>query len=305
MLSQFSGLKVIIYGIHCQSWCDATDPTAPVWERLPQVKQVAVAPEGALRPPRFNWRPTVVIPLMERHIERFPGGYPSLLPDGNSLETLRDKQRFAAYAKSHNLSGSIPETYADISQAKFPCVIKRVDLNNGNGVALLNSIADYKQRLQEEDWKGHSYILQEFVPGDTEHMTQCILNNGELLWSRSYYYSIPSGTIRNGDWVAEPCQIKSTVLRQLTDFLKPLKFTGPCNIDYRVTGDDRVVIFEINPRFAGTLMNPRRIADLQSSLYCVIKTALLNSGSRRHRSYAEKHFSTTDESNWLAATTQA
>ena len=41
---------------------------------------------------------------------------------------------------------------------------------------------------------------------------------------------------------------------QIEAVLRPLAFSGPCNVDYKRTADGRLQIFEINPRLGGALL---------------------------------------------------
>ena len=44
------------------------------------------------------------------------------------------------------------------------------------------------------------------------------------------------------------------VLEQFDTVLAPLGYRDPCVIDYKIAGEGRVQIFEINPRLGGTLL---------------------------------------------------
>ena len=62
----------------------------------------------------------------------------------------------------------------------------------------------------------------------------------------------------------------------LSDFqriLAPLKFSGPCNIDYKLSAAGDVRILEINPRFGGSLFLPDVVARLKGSLSCIVDNA--------------------------------
>jgi len=72
------------------------------------------------------------------------------------------------------------------------------------------------------------------------------------------------------------CQAIATpdpVLRQIEAVLRPLAFSGPCNVDYKRTADGRLQIFEINPRLGGTLMLPSQSKQLRAALACIVEHA--------------------------------
>ena len=63
------------------------------------------------------------------------------------------------------------------------------------------------------------------------------------------------------------------VLNQIEEVLRPLAFSGPCNIDYKLTADGRVQIFEVNPRLGGTLMLSSQAEHLRAALACIVAHA--------------------------------
>jgi carbamoylphosphate synthase large subunit len=56
--------------------------------------------------------------------------------------------------------------------------------------------------------------------------------------------------------------------------LAPLRYSGPCNIDYMLRPSGQPAVFEINPRFGGTLFLPENRQHLRQALRCLIETAL-------------------------------
>ncbi len=59
-------------------------------------------------------------------------------------------------------------------------------------------------------------------------------------------------------------------------FLRPLRFNGPANIDFRRRADGSIVILEINPRFGGSLMRPEYVADLRAAVGAILAHATLH-----------------------------
>jgi carbamoylphosphate synthase large subunit len=55
--------------------------------------------------------------------------------------------------------------------------------------------------------------------------------------------------------------------------LLPLGYDGPATVDYRRRPDGRLAVFEINPRFGGSLMRPAHEDDLVMSLRTVLDNA--------------------------------
>lgn len=273
-------VRVIIYGEHSSDWMTALAPGAPVWRRMPDVGEVLLIPDipGAIIPktPRADAR-TVIIPLMESHARHRPRQYASLVPDGRSIDVLANKAAFAAYARAHGFGYLCPQTYASSADAVFPCVLKRLDLNAGEGVAIVGSPLELKARLEEYPWDGWPVILQSLAAGATEYVTHCVCRNGRILWHCSFAYeAYPLGSIRNSANVAtvRPVTASAFSLSQIETFLAPLSYSGPCNADYKLSADGKITVFEINPRLGGSLMMPANVGYLHGALRHIVDTAL-------------------------------
>jgi carbamoylphosphate synthase large subunit len=68
--------------------------------------------------------------------------------------------------------------------------------------------------------------------------------------------------------------ISDEIRAQFERLLSPLDYSGPCNFDYKRSDSGEMAVFEINPRFGGTLMKPENIAHLQQALSCIIQNAV-------------------------------
>lgn len=264
--------RVIVFGQHSRDWNTALAPEAQVWKLIPGVKGVVVAcNEKPL--PGLSWIGrlfTVVIPLLEDHISACPAGHRALIPDKKSLHILRNKANFADYTKAAGLTGLCPQMYPDGKRAVYPCVLKRTDMNAGNGVAIVFSADHLQDLLSQKMWYQKPYILQEYIPG-RDYVTHMVCKSGKILWHHSYQYDHFDLQIRRGPSTGREITVSSSLLGQFEKFLQPLSFTGPCNFDYKFSPDGRLKVLEINPRLGGSLMAPERVEALKAALTCIIK----------------------------------
>jgi hypothetical protein len=271
--------RVIIYGTQAPAWISALGPGAAVWRKIPQIKDVVLRPHNPFErwhEPRLRHRRTVVIPLMEPHIETFPLQYKALAPDAVALKTLRDKAAFAAFAKKIGLDGYCPTSYGRVMDATFPCVLKRVDLSSSNGVVLVKSYEHLQSLFADDEWNGKKFILQSFAPGAQEYVTHCVCRDGDILWHCSYEYGMSSpDDIRSAETIkaVRPYKLSDRHLDVIGKFLKPLSYDGPCNVDYKISDEGELVVLEINPRLGGSLMDGRHVDDLAVSLSHIIDNA--------------------------------
>jgi hypothetical protein len=273
-----SGICVVIYGLHSQDWMTALAPEAGIWKKISGVKRVLVVPDSPaaeIPAPTREVPRVVVIPLMEPHTRNRPKAFPSLAPDERALDAFGDKIEFQAYVRDNGLEDLCPAHFPGPEEARFPCILKRKDLNGGIGVAVAASAEHLQSLLEQPPWRGHPFVLQAKLEG-CEFVTHCVCKKGRILWHTSFAYGLPPGeSIRTASNVQSICPILATdgTMRQLQRFLTPLNYSGPCNFDYKFAPDGTVAIMEINPRLGGSLMRPENRHHLQAALSCIVRNA--------------------------------
>jgi predicted ATP-grasp superfamily ATP-dependent carboligase len=273
-------VRVVIYGEHSPDWMAALGPGAPVWSRMGHVTDVVVVPDHPVAriATRLRWNArTVIIPLMETHTRHRPRRHASLVPDDRALRILSDKAAFADYLSHIGRSNLAPRTFANHADATYPCVLKRIDLNGGHGVVVVHSREALAARLNDDMWRGRPFVLQSFVAGGPEYVAHCVARNGRVLWHRAYAYEVdPRAAIRTpgNTGASHPVALAPHHLAQIESLLLPLAYSGPCNIDYKLSDAGDIVVFEINPRLGGSLMQPDKIDDLHGALSCIIREAM-------------------------------
>ena len=267
--------RVIVYGRHSGDWMAALQPEASLWCGLPQIAEVLHldGTEQELPPPIPGVR-DVVLPLMEPHISSCRSSWVGLRPSNHALRTLSNKAMFARYIQMHSLGRFVPNTFDFPEDASYPCVLKRVDLNCSNGIARVNSREELETLLTQEPWNDHPYILQSYIEGEREFVAHCICKDGEIFWNCCYQYNSPAMDARIPS--TRPIQKVSGSLSHLKAFssiLSPLRYSGPCCIDYRLSPAGEPIVFEINPRFGGSLMRPHNLEDLREAVAWILRLA--------------------------------
>jgi hypothetical protein len=268
---------VVIFGVHSPDWMEALAPAAPVWRAIPGIHAVLhfSSPEEKV-PWRVGLgRRSVMIPLMENHIATRPQRPAALAPTLEALYTLGDKARFADYIRERRLSHLCPTAYVSLEDARFPCIIKRTNLNGGAGVELAASVEEARGFLGTAPFAGEAYVLQALVPRLVEYAVHCVCIKGRILWHRVYAYDCTAQEIRRAG-SGRPIR-RSTLPREVQTHLEaillPLEYSGPCNVDCTWDEAGRLTVFEINPRLGGSLMRPDNTADLAACLSVIIEHA--------------------------------
>lgn len=288
-----SDVDVIFFGTH-PHWSFALGPEANVWSRIPNVRAVMSATEPNGVPLHEQ---TVVIPLIEAHIAKCPRIGASLFPSPDALQILSDKANFSTYVTERGLTSHVPKTFS-ASAPQFPCVLKRLDLNSGRGVAIVRNAAELAALLHETPWVGHPYLLQEVIEGTADYVTHAVCRSGEILWHRSYRYELNAcDPIQRPGNFGKTSRIdaKAEVLQVVSSLLEPIGYDGPLAVDYRFTTDGTLKILEVNPRFGGSLMWLENQEDLAGALSTIIENAYLtnvsvNSGGHADLPYCHETF---------------
>jgi carbamoylphosphate synthase large subunit len=271
-------VRVVIFGEFADDWLPAfVNPE--IWTRIEGVTEVLrVADEARPRLPKpaVAGSGTVVVPLSIANIRNCPRGHAALIPDAAALETLGNKRKFADYVAAQGLGHLCPTTFASDEEAEFPCILKRTDLAAAWGIAVAHSPAELARLRGKGDWRDKECIVQAFVPAAVEYVTHCVCRDGRILWSCSFACTKQHAEqVRAGmdHQRIEPAAASARALDQIGRVLKPLGFSGPCSVDYRLSPDGDVVIFEVNPRFGGTLTMPEHADRLAEALACIIEHA--------------------------------
>jgi carbamoylphosphate synthase large subunit len=241
----------------------ALDPSGEVWKHLP----------------RHYWGAPkrIVLPLLEPHVASMPPDCWALIPDATALATFADKQAFARYAARQGLRAFVPKTL-DPAAPVFPLVLKRLNLNAGSGIAVVNSQAELDEHLTRAPWAGQKVMLQNLVPSRTDYVTHLVATGGHIVWHQTYVYDLDGPRVIRGGKISQqppPRRVATSAadLAVFERFLLPLSYDGPANIDYRRRRDGSLAIFEINPRLGGSLMRPENVRDLAGALTAISRHA--------------------------------
>jgi hypothetical protein len=261
------GLRVILYGIPYGDW-NAMLADADLWQSLKRVSEVRRIPAFGFLVPRGDDR-TVVIPMKAEHAALVPEGSHGLLPDKRALEALGDKQQFGAYVAENGLAAHCPATYSSPDEASFPCVVKRLDLSGSVGVEVANSRDELQTILRSKIFAGRPYFLQAAVPSPVEYASFCICDGGRLLWHWTFASTMTGPLViksEETDKNRQTVEMPAGVQEQIEHVLAPLAYRGPCVVNYKLDANGRARIFEINPRFGGSLLQRPQVELLREAL---------------------------------------
>jgi carbamoylphosphate synthase large subunit len=265
------GCTVILYGIPYGDW-NATLADPCLWQGLADVTEVRRVPAFGFLLPRASGR-TIVIPMKTEHAAKVPRGCRGLLPDARALEVLDNKRHFAAYVAQNGLEGECPQTYADPDTAAFPCFAKRVDLSGSMGVEVAHTRDQLDMVLRSRLFAGKPYLLQAAVAHEIEYASTCLCDGGRILWHWTFAARMDGPlVVKNEENARERRTVDMPVgvKEQIERLLVPLAYRGPCVVNYKLDAGGRARIFEINPRFGGSLLQGSERERLREALACLL-----------------------------------
>lgn len=277
---KWSGSKhVIIFGRHSEDWMSALHPSALVWKQLPEIKSVQII-SSADEIPKISRRrnlSTVIIPLMESHLYEMPTNFTSLTSQPELVCLMADKLQLTENLIANGFAQYVPKIWTNPSDSAFPCILKRRDLNGGQGIRILRSVRDLQEALTEFEFQGTQHFFQELISANKEYVCHIVALKGEILFINYFEYIMPSPEmIRCGDSpttiLNRGSDLNFNVAAVFKDIIKHLQYSGPCNIDFKlINGHPR--IFEINPRLGGSLMVSDNAPVLTQILNIIIRNA--------------------------------
>lgn len=169
-----------------------------------------------------------------------------------TIETLYYKDKFAKFMNEY-FSNCVPPTYFDDKQLIFPTIMKPIDGCAGYGIIIFKNKGEYENSKIKFN---NTYIIQEYVCSAYITTGHFLCDSGNILWtaiytSKSAEYVIKRGAITN----YTKRNLSENEINVFSDILKKLNYHGLCCIDYCIDNNDKIKIFEINPRIGGSLVN--------------------------------------------------
>lgn len=176
----------------------------------------------------------------------------AIVPTAAAVEICDDKLAFVETLKGTGLHPFVPKHLEACPSVPF--VLKKRRGNFGRGTVVVEDAVGREQadqRLASGD-----YFAQDLVIGDVEYATHILISRGEIIYHFTTVFRMSNdrsikGIEQNGKYVgvfdAKPYLSIFQEILNLVEFKN-----GICCFDYKIP-DGSPKIFEINPRFGGSL----------------------------------------------------
>jgi hypothetical protein len=175
-------------------------------------------------------------------------------PNRAAVELLHDKARFDTFLRDLGLAPFLPPaaTIGDPSAIEFPAILKPRTGEFGRDCHLLRVAQDltpHRHLLQ-----GGTHLLQHFIPGDREYAIHLYVHDRRIVCSLGIEYIFAHDhPVKGVDSPIAQGLYRCPFLSQWLSILNAADFEGLCCVNYKLTPDGRPMLFEINPRFGGSL----------------------------------------------------
>jgi len=136
---------------------------------------------------------------------------------------------------------------------EFPYILKGKTGEYSKETFIINNAED--EERYSEAINSPNYFKQQLIAGDTEYATHIVFKNGKIVASVTVCYKYTQAVYLQGE-TKQICSyvVKSRHLDAFATILNTIGYEGLCCIDYKIhKGVPK--IFEINPRFGGSLCN--------------------------------------------------
>ncbi|MCM2374249.1 ATP-grasp domain-containing protein [Aporhodopirellula aestuarii] len=187
---------------------------------------------------------------LNRHA-RYLHGSKAIVPSEDVLDLCEDKMAWSMRLAELGFGECVP---ASGVRMDYPYVLKKRVSAYGDGTAVIQNAE--QEREFESLLRADTHFVQEYVEGETEYAAHAIVVKGEIVFSRACKYYFPTGPYVKGR--AHRAIHRETFecaphLDLFAEILRAINYEGICCIDFKITCDGGVKIFEINPRFGATM----------------------------------------------------
>ncbi|MDB5145676.1 MAG: hypothetical protein JWQ66_4389 [Mucilaginibacter sp.] len=133
----------------------------------------------------------------------------------------------------------------------LPFMLKKKVTSGGNSCHLISNPEQKQQFIKQIN--SPDYFCQEIIEGTNEYATHILFKDHKIITSLTIKYIFYNGVPINGKEEFVCTNISSCAyLDTFSSILDAIGFEGLCCFDYKVV-DNKPKIFEINPRFGGSL----------------------------------------------------
>jgi len=170
------------------------------------------------------------------------------IPDLAAIEICDDKYLFYQTLKEKGFGDYLPRIG---THPPYPYILKKRVAEDGDNCYLVFDAAD--EKAHQAELSDPEYFSQEIIAGHNEYATHILLKDGKIQSCINIKYTFKEDLPIKGQNTYISREISGCpYLDSFAQMLNAAGFEGLCCVNYKVR-DNRPYVFEINPRFGGSL----------------------------------------------------
>jgi carbamoyl-phosphate synthase large subunit len=194
-----------------------------------------------------------VVPLVDEELmactELLAEGIAVVAPNRSFIETCLDKERLIeAFIDAGLPALRTAPAAAGAGAVGFPCVLKPRSGRGSRGVAVVHDADGFATAVAANPYRLQALLQQEYVDGLEFTVSVTVSGDGTVLGVVPKEIIVKKGIT----WVAVSRR-NDVIDRLCHDIQGKLRADGPFNVQLRLDGAGRPMVFEINPRFSTTV----------------------------------------------------
>jgi carbamoylphosphate synthase large subunit len=211
-----------------------------------------------------------IIPLFECDMIELEFYKNVISPPVNLVKIFNDKKLFNEYVEKLGLTEFIPKTYTvyedmyddEYGDSDKLKIIKPPINCNGEFMEITKHVTRYQFQ---------NNLVQEYIPKFHEYTSNIVMKDGKIICCISFKHMFKTDKeikiypINTSNYTK--IEIDRKYINIMEKFL--VGYSGPCNVNYLIV-DEKIKIFEINPRIGGTLIR-NNTEDLSNFIDKMIK----------------------------------
>lgn len=227
-----------------------------------------------------------------------------------SVEILSYKDKFREFLKENNFNcpkakgfSSLENAKREISQFKFPVMVKPIDSSGSKGVSKVENIEDFEEayKIALENSRSNNIIIEEFIVQDHEFMVagDCFVVNKKVeLWGllnsqrdRNVNPYVPVGTSYPISISKKRVDLVKNEINKLLNSLD-IEF-GAFNIEIMIDKNDNLYFIEMGPRNGGNMIpDLLQMATGEDMIAATVESAMGNEFKFENSSCEDRYVST-------------
>jgi len=178
----------------------------------------------------------------------------------DNVDLFDNKIKFREFMIKNKFQNLIPNTYKinnletikNVEPIVYPCIFKLAKTYSGTGSHICLNKQDVLDC--EKLHKVRQIFIQEFIYEKNEYAAHMFISSGIIQWGVCYKMIHPSNLFIQKGKMDEYEKINNFDFNIFSEIFKVINYTGFVCIDFKIVNGD-VIIFEVNPRLGGTLVN--------------------------------------------------